>query len=52
LGYEKVPCIDENSNIFLTEWHIYGSESQGRIGIVRPNNVVYSEELPALRGLN
>ncbi len=45
LGYDEIPCADENSNVFLTEWHIYGSEAQGRIGIVRPNNVVYSTEL-------
>jgi len=45
LGYETVPCTDENSNVFLTEWHIYGNESQGRIGIVKPNNIVYSEEI-------
>ena len=31
--------------VFLTEWHIYGNESQGRIAIVKPNNIVYSEEI-------
>jgi RHS repeat-associated protein len=45
LGYEKVPCTDNSENVFLTEWHIYGNESQGRIAIIKPNNVVYSEVL-------